>query len=94
MPILIEYKCFKCGIEFDVLWRDSEGKPKSAICECGNKAGRLYNSQIIIDDWSPMTNDGRRDIEHFEKMKSRGMGRAIYQDDKEMSAAYKKDKKD
>ena len=75
MPRLIDYKCYKCGNLFDVLWRDSEGRPESAICTCGNKAKRLFNAKIIIDTWSPMggyDNDAQRDIDHFEKMKRQG----------------------
>lgn len=67
MPMNRHYQCLKCGEEFEILWRDSKEAQNTATCECGHKAKRLYGSQLHIDDWTPETNDGRRDIEHFEK---------------------------
>ncbi len=67
MPMTRHYECFKCGLKFEILWRDSKEAQNTATCECGHKAKRLYGSQFHIDDWTPETNDGRRDIEHFQK---------------------------
>jgi len=65
-----DYKCYKCGKEFMELYENSDVAKNTAVCECGNKAKRLYGCQILIDDWSPVggyDNDAQRDIEHFEK---------------------------
>ena len=74
--MLIQYHCFKCGDRFDILWRNSKEVQNTAICSCGAKAKREYGCQVIIDDWSPEGKgdnfDAQRDIDHFEKKKSRG----------------------
>ena len=65
-----DYKCYKCGKEFMELYENSDVAQNTAVCECGNKAKRIYGCQFHIDDWSPTgTNDNQahRDIEHFDK---------------------------
>ncbi len=79
------------------LFENSKEAKNTAICGCGNKAKRVYGCQVIIDDWSPTgtnANQAQRDIEHFEKKKSRGHGQAIYQEDRNKAIAYNKDRQD
>ncbi len=65
-----DYKCYKCGKEFMELYENSDVAKNTAVCECGNKAKRIYGCQVHIDTWSPMggyDNDAQRDMEHFDK---------------------------
>ena len=86
MPMSRQYKCFKCGFEFEILWRDSVEAQNEAICKCGNKAKRLYGAQVYVDNWNPMTNDAQKDIEHFEK---KGVKNGKYYDKRTM---YREDR--
>lgn len=83
MPMSRQYKCYKCGKEFEILWPSSKEALNTATCECGNKAKREYGCQLIIDEWSPTgnhSNQAQRDIEHFEKMKNRGKTTMYHED--------------
>ena len=68
MPRLVDYWCPDCGrTQKDVFYKRPEDVNKSINCRCGGKMQRLIQARFHIDDWSPMTNDARRDIEHFAK---------------------------
>lgn len=67
---LVDYKCSKCGkVKEDVVYKDVSKIKKTIACDCGKQMSKLFGAQIAIDDWSPMTNDGKRDVDHFAKKK-------------------------
>lgn len=79
--ILIDYHCFACGENIEDVDYESYVYVRDKIkCKCGKMAHRKWDCQIVIDDWSPMTNDAQRDIEHFEKMKARGKTTRYHED--------------
>jgi len=69
MPQLRQYKCSVCGYEFEELFKTiADVKGELPCPKCGETSTRQYQiMQVYIDDWSPMTMDAHRDIEHFEK---------------------------
>ena len=72
MPRFVDYRCPDCGTTLDdVFYKNPEDVVENHRCRCGGQMQRQYGAQIIIDTWTPRTNDARRDIEHFEK-KSKG----------------------
>jgi hypothetical protein len=68
MAKMRQYKCYRCGEEYEVLFR-----------------GEQRVAQIVIDDWSPMTMDAQKDIEHFEKKRIKNgkyVSSNIYREDR------------
>ena len=58
------YKCYHCGFEDDMVIRDEH----PIYCpECEGLMKQKMGFRVVIDDWTPMTNDAQRDIEHFAK---------------------------
>lgn len=69
MPRLVDYRCVRCGVIPDVFYHDPGAVKDKIRCKCGKMAHRIFGAQLFIDDWSPMTNDAQRDIEHFARKK-------------------------
>ena len=68
MPKFRHYFCGKCKYEDDMPFPEDVKIPKTVKCpECGGKMRQMFGSNVYIDDWTPMTNDGRKDVEHFER---------------------------
>jgi DNA-directed RNA polymerase subunit RPC12/RpoP len=85
MAKMRQYKCYRCGEEYEVLFRGEQRVSKTIKCNCGARAKRLFGAQIVIDDWSPMTMDAQKDIEHFEKKRIKNgkyVSSNIYREDR------------
>jgi hypothetical protein len=82
----VDYHCHNCGETIvDVFYKSYKDVKETIQCNCGKRAKRIWAAGIYIDDWSPMTNDAIRDIEHFEKKRVKNgqyVGSNIYRSDK------------
>ncbi len=69
----VDYRCPDCDARINDMYFPKPEDVKNRIkCRCGGNMQRQFGAQILVDNWSPMTNDAQRDIEHFEKKKISG----------------------